>query len=226
MDLVDVEPLAGAIAADLDELIEQVARRLDDARQTASRRRAVTRRPGSDDRGGHQGLRTRMPSGPASRGRPADRTTWARTTPTRLVEKWPGPWQKVPGAGQWASELGALRWHFLGAVQRNKVPALAPLVHCWQSLAREVEEQTAIAKRRPRGAEVLVEVALTDDPTRNGCPPGQVGPLVASLAVRWDLAVGGLMAVAPAGCLAQAGSPSGRCGDWRTTWSWPSGRWG
>ena len=30
-------------------------------------------------------------------------------------------------------------WHFLGAMQRNKVPDLAPLVGMWQSVAREPE---------------------------------------------------------------------------------------
>ena len=30
-------------------------------------------------------------------------------------------------------------WHFLGAVQRNKVQALAPIVGLWQSVAREAE---------------------------------------------------------------------------------------
>ena len=33
----------------------------------------------------------------------------------------------------------AVVWHFLGAVQRNKVPLLAPLVGLWQSVAREAE---------------------------------------------------------------------------------------
>jgi len=81
-----------------------------------------------------------------------------------------------------------VRWNYLGAIQRNKVPALAPLVSCWQTVAREVEG-AAIARRRP-GAEVLVEVAVTDDPGRNGCPPASVPDLVAALGTM-DLVVHG-----------------------------------
>jgi uncharacterized pyridoxal phosphate-containing UPF0001 family protein len=86
------------------------------------------------------------------------------------------------------------RWHFLGAVQRNKVGAMASLVSCWQSVARLVEGE-AIARRRP-DAEVLVEVETTGDPGRNGCPVASVPELVARLR-RLDLAVRGLMTVAP-----------------------------
>ena len=60
-------------------------------------------------------------------------------------------------------------WHFLGAVQRNKVPRLAPLVTCWQGIAR-IEEGRAIARRRP-GARVLVEVDLVGLPGRGGWRP-------------------------------------------------------
>jgi PLP dependent protein len=90
---------------------------------------------------------------------------------------------------------GSVRWHFLGAVQRNKVPALAPLVTCWQSLAR-LPEGAAIARRRP-GSCVLVEVELTGQPGRNGCPPADVVGLVDGLR-SLELEVRGLMTVAPA----------------------------
>ncbi len=87
-----------------------------------------------------------------------------------------------------------VRWHFLGAVQRNKVARLAPIVSCWQCLAREVEGE-AIARRRP-GAVVLVEVDTTEVPGRNGCPPGAVPALVRGLRAE-GLDVRGLMTVAP-----------------------------
>ncbi len=87
-----------------------------------------------------------------------------------------------------------VRWHFLGAVQRNKVAALAPVVSCWQAVARAVEGE-AIARRRP-GAVVLVEVDTTEDPGRNGCSPEQVPALVAELRAA-HLDVRGLMTVGP-----------------------------
>ena len=85
-------------------------------------------------------------------------------------------------------------WHFLGAVQRNKVARLAPLVDCFQAVAR-LEEGAAIARHRP-GAGVLVQVAARDDPGRNGVLPDSVPALVAAL-VDLGLDVRGLMVVAP-----------------------------
>ncbi len=87
-------------------------------------------------------------------------------------------------------------WHFLGAVQRNKVAQLAPIVGLWQSVAREAEG-ARIARFAP-GAGVLVEVETTGLPGRNGCPPAEVGDLVTRLQ-GLGLAVRGLMTVAAPG---------------------------
>ncbi len=87
-------------------------------------------------------------------------------------------------------------WHYLGAVQRNKIPRLAPLVACWQAVARP-EEGVAIAARRP-GAMVLVQVDVAGLPGRGGIPPSRVPGLVAALR-RDALEVAGLMAVGPPG---------------------------
>ena len=99
-----------------------------------------------------------------------------------LQEKAPGP----PGT----------RWHFLGAVQRNKVRVLAPLVDVWQGVARFVEGER-IAREAP-GARVLVQVDYTGQPGRNGCAPKDARALVGSLS-GLDLDVAGLMTVAPQG---------------------------
>lgn len=89
-----------------------------------------------------------------------------------------------------------LRWHFLGAIQRNKVARLAPVVGVWQSVSR-VEEGARIARFAP-GAAVLVEVDTTGLSGRNGCRPDDVGALVVRL--RDDgLDVRGLMTVAAPG---------------------------
>jgi uncharacterized pyridoxal phosphate-containing UPF0001 family protein len=86
----------------------------------------------------------------------------------------------------------APEWHFLGAIQRNKVPRLAPLVSCWQSVGR-VEEGRAIARWAP-GARVLVQVDVAGLPGRRGVRPEAVADLVAALRDE-DLDVAGLMAV-------------------------------
>ncbi len=62
-----------------------------------------------------------------------------------------------------------LRWHFLGRLQRNKIPRLAPVVACWQSVGR-VEEAVAIARRSPR-PEIFVEVDVSSSKERPGCAP-------------------------------------------------------
>jgi hypothetical protein len=97
-----------------------------------------------------------------------------------LVTKAPGP----PGT----------QWHFLGAVQRNKVSALAPLVDVWQGLARLAEGER-IARFAP-GARVLIQIDYTGLPGRNGCVPEDV-PVLADALSRLDLVVQGLMTVAP-----------------------------
>jgi len=89
-----------------------------------------------------------------------------------------------------------LRWHFLGAIQRNKVARLAPVVGLWQSVAR-AEEGARIARFAP-GATVLVEVETTGLAERNGCPPDDVAALVARLRDT-GLDVQGLMTVAGPG---------------------------
>jgi len=94
----------------------------------------------------------------------------------------------------------APEWHYLGAIQRNKVPRLAPVVSCWQGVAR-VAEGRAIAGRRP-GATILVQVDVAGLPGRGGVPPAEVAGLVAALRDE-DLDVAGLMAVG------QPGPPEG-----------------
>jgi len=91
---------------------------------------------------------------------------------------------------------GGAVWHFLGAIQRNKVAALAPVVGVWQSVAREAEG-ARIARFAP-GATVMVQVDLTRLPGRNGCRVEGVPGLVDRLRAL-GLDVVGLMTVAAPG---------------------------
>jgi PLP dependent protein len=93
------------------------------------------------------------------------------------------------------------RWHFVGRLQRNKVAGLVPWVECWHSVDRLVLGE-AIARRAPE-ARVLVEVNLGEEPTKGGCAPPDVEPLVDALR-ELALDVDGLMTVAP-----QTGDPRG-----------------
>jgi pyridoxal phosphate enzyme (YggS family) len=100
---------------------------------------------------------------------------------------------EVEGDGPTSSPV---RWHFLGAIQRNKVARLAPVVGVWQSVSR-VEEGERIARFAP-GATVLVEVDTTGLTGRNGCLPDDVFALVPRL-LDAGLDVRGLMTVAAPG---------------------------
>jgi PLP dependent protein len=87
-------------------------------------------------------------------------------------------------------------WHFIGRLQRNKVRQLASIVSVWQSVDREslVDE---IAQRAP-GAEVLIQLNLSDEPQKGGAPIDQ-GPELVAHARGLGLVVSGFMGVAPAG---------------------------
>ncbi len=109
---------------------------------------------------------------------------------------------------KWGTLGRKARWHYLGAVQRNKVGRLAPYVDCWQSVARVVEGE-AIERHRAEllrepgsqltaPASLLVEVDTTGAAGRGGCGPGQVAGVVAGLR-ELGCRVDGLMTVAPAG---------------------------
>ena len=90
----------------------------------------------------------------------------------------------------------AARWHFLGALQRNKVRALAPWVSCWESVDRYSLGEDLV--RRAPGARVLVEVNLAGEPQKPGCTRAEAPRLVESLRTS-GLAVEGLMAIPPMG---------------------------
>ena len=99
-----------------------------------------------------------------------------------------------PRSGTSSGPSSATRW-----------PRLAPLVPCWQGVAR-AEEGRAIARRRP-GATVLVQVDVAGLPGRGGVPAGRPSrDLVAALRDE-DLDVAGLMAVGPPG--PAGGRPAG-----------------
>jgi uncharacterized pyridoxal phosphate-containing UPF0001 family protein len=99
----------------------------------------------------------------------------------------------LPGS---ETEGAPLRWHFLGAVQRNKVPKMAALVDTWQAVDRP-EEAAAIRRWAP-SARLLVQVQLAGGPRRAGCQPAGTAALVEELD-RLGCRPVGLMAVGAMG---------------------------
>jgi len=94
-------------------------------------------------------------------------------------------------------------WHMLGAIQRRRVKALAPVVGCWQTVSREVEV-ASIAEHSP-GASVFIQIDTSGAAGRNGCTP-DVAPQIASAARDHGLDLRGLMTIGPLGPPAEAKS--------------------
>jgi pyridoxal phosphate enzyme (YggS family) len=89
----------------------------------------------------------------------------------------------------------ALRWHFIGRLQRNKVRAAAPFVALWQSIDRS--DLAAEVGRRAPGAAVLVQVNVTGEVQKGGCAPDDTRALVDACEAD-GCRVRGLMTVPPA----------------------------
>jgi pyridoxal phosphate enzyme (YggS family) len=111
-----------------------------------------------------------------------------------------------------------VRWHFIGGLQRNKVRALADHVHLWETVDREALG-IEIARRAP-GAAVLVQVNISDEATKGGCPPAGAHDLVAALE-DVGLEVRGLMGIAAPGDLDRAGRQFGVLADLATALDLP-----
>jgi uncharacterized pyridoxal phosphate-containing UPF0001 family protein len=98
-----------------------------------------------------------------------------------------------------ASEAPAgVRWHFLGALQRNKLTRLASYVQLWHGL--DAEDQARALARRCPGAAVLVQVRQPPGGPlpRRGVDSSHV-PAVVEAARSAGLDVRGLMALGPLG---------------------------
>ena len=89
---------------------------------------------------------------------------------------------------------GSVKWHFLGAIQRNKLSKLAPHVYLYQGVS-SLHQVTSLSRSRP-GAQILLQVDYTGQ--RQGFLPGEVPSAVEQIAGA-DVKLGGLMTVAPRG---------------------------
>ena len=102
----------------------------------------------------------------------------------------------VAKAGALAGATPTPRWHMIGRLQRNKVRSLADVVHLWQSVDR-LPLGLEIARHAP-GAAVLVQVNVSGEAQKGGCPAAETGDLVRALGAA-GLDVRGLMAVGATG---------------------------
>lgn len=89
-----------------------------------------------------------------------------------------------------------IRWHFVGRLQRNKVKEIAAFVDVVHSLDRPALA-AEMARRWSKPVDVLVEVNLTDDPSRGGVSPDSSIPVIEAALASEVLVPVGLMAMAP-----------------------------
>jgi PLP dependent protein len=116
-------------------------------------------------------------------------------------------------AGGKVAEVGRLRpavrprWHFVGALQRNKVRTVLPWVTCVESLdsARLADALDRAVRRacaegsRQGPLPVLVQYSVDGDPHRGGVPDAELESLSEHVGDLPGLELQGLMAVAPLG---------------------------
>jgi pyridoxal phosphate enzyme (YggS family) len=91
---------------------------------------------------------------------------------------------------------GAVRWHFVGRLQSNKVRAVAAIAARIHSVDRP--SLVGPLTRHARAVPLLVQVDLAGEPQKGGCEPAEVGGLVERL-VAAGCRVDGLMTVPPLG---------------------------
>ncbi|MFL6204652.1 MAG: YggS family pyridoxal phosphate-dependent enzyme [Acidimicrobiales bacterium] len=131
-----------------------------------------------------------------TKGHPVERV--AQLVASGLVDIGESYAQELVGKAEGVTDLvdTAVRWHFIGNLQRNKVRQVAGFVHLWQSVDR-LSLAAEVAHRAP-GASVLVQVNVARQEQQGGCPPERVAAVVEGCR-DLGLDVRGLMAIGPQG---------------------------
>jgi pyridoxal phosphate enzyme (YggS family) len=93
----------------------------------------------------------------------------------------------------------AIRWHFIGHLQTNKVKYLAEWVHMIHAvdsehLVREIDRRAELAGRV---LDCLIEVNTTREDSKFGVTPDRAVALTASLAPFANIRIAGLMTIGP-----------------------------
>ena len=101
--------------------------------------------------------------------------------------------------GKWLELRDAVRWHFIGHLQRNKAKAAVEFFDTIQSvdslaLAQEIGRRAQAANRR---IDVLVEVNIAGEATKYGASPEEALGLAGEIAGLEGIRLRGLMGMAP-----------------------------
>jgi pyridoxal phosphate enzyme (YggS family) len=98
------------------------------------------------------------------------------------------------------SDLGDLRWHFIGGLQTNKVKYLAGRVAAIHTLDR-IELAREISRRfQAKGAtaRTFLEVNVAGEATKSGCAPAAAPALAEAVRTLPGVELAGLMCIPPA----------------------------
>ncbi|HMU74883.1 MAG TPA: YggS family pyridoxal phosphate-dependent enzyme [Elusimicrobiota bacterium] len=122
--------------------------------------------------------------------------------------------QEAAGKRVALADLGAtdVRWHLIGHLQSNKARRAVELFDCVQSvdslkLAHLLNQE---GERRAQPVSCLVEVKISDEPAKQGLPPGELERFLTDTARLSFLRIEGLMGVAPLGESPEEARPSFR----------------
>ncbi len=91
------------------------------------------------------------------------------------------------------------RWHMIGHLQRNKarkIVDLVRLIHSVDSL-RLAEELQSVLRKTDRRIDVLLQVNISGESTKQGCLPPAVPAMVEQIDSMYSLRLRGLMTMAP-----------------------------
>jgi pyridoxal phosphate enzyme (YggS family) len=95
-----------------------------------------------------------------------------------------------------AAALDGVRWHFIGAIQRNKAKYIAPVAHRIHTVDR-VSVAEALVARAPNGVDGLVPVNIGREDSKSGVDPDAVVDTVRALSQVEGLRLHGLMCLPP-----------------------------
>jgi PLP dependent protein len=146
-------------------------------------------------------LRAALPAGvtlvAVSKTQPAEAIREAYAAGQRdFGENYAQEWREKADA---LADLGDLRWHFIGALQTNKVKVLAGRVHAIHTVDRE-ELAREISKRfaqKGATARVFLEVNTGGEASKAGCAPDEAPRLAAAVRALPSVEVVGLTCIPP-----------------------------
>jgi len=156
-----------------------------------------------------EAIRARMAAAAARRGRAAaevELIAVSKTFPAGHVRQAWGAGQSVFGESRVQEAVakipdlpGALRWHFIGHLQKNKIRRALPLFELFHGIdsaetARAVDRVAAEEGVFPR---VLLEVNVAGEATKFGFKPEALEADIEALLALPRLQIEGLMAIAP-----------------------------